>query len=507
MPDNSQWYLLGTAGVVIWSVIYLTRSEKPLDRIPPACPEEHGFFKFRSKKSTLQMLKDGYHTHITRTFKVPEAGTWRVFLNTPALIDEMSKMPEMSLTESSNEMILMDTTLYPYAPPHEVSSLLSRVIRVSLSQNMDAILPGIMDEVKASFNDMLGEKVATEWVSVPAAQSMIKAIARVTNRVTIGLPLCREEEVVNGSIKFTTTVFLTGFAVSFLPHSLKRPFAKLVLGWAGVRERLEKYVWPVVEERLEAVRVHGKDWEGLPPDVLTWVIQDVPDHNLTAKYISQVLIGMNFAAVHTSSMTLTHAIFQLAVEGDKYLPELRQEAETILSSEGYTKTSLNKLVKMDSFFKEILRFHGVGGTRKPDFPSRRPTVSPQRMTTGDVTLSDGTFLPRGTLVGGNVIQIHSNEQFYPHAAEFDGFRYVEDGKTTGGSLITTSPTFLTFGHGKQACPGRFFANFELKAMLAHLILNYDIKMDGPAVRPENVQFRYGVAPHRTAKVMFRKIAA
>ena len=57
-------------------------------------------------------------------------------------------------------MILMDTTLYPYAPPHEVSSLLSKVIRVPLSQNMDTILPRIMDEVKASFNDILGEDVA-----------------------------------------------------------------------------------------------------------------------------------------------------------------------------------------------------------------------------------------------------------------------------------------------------------------------------------------------------------
>ncbi|KAJ7252482.1 cytochrome P450, partial [Mycena rebaudengoi] len=43
------------------------------------------------------------------------------------------------------------------------------------------------------------------------------------------------------------------------------------------------------------------------------------------------------------------------------------------------------------------------------------------------------------------------------------------------SMVSTATDHLVFGHGNHACPGRFFAAAELKAMLVHLVLNYDIK--------------------------------
>lgn len=33
---------------------------------------------------------------------------------------------------------------------------------------------------------------------------------------------------------------------------------------------------------------------------------------------------------------------------------------------------------------------------------------------------------------------------------------------TEALLVTTSPNHLAFGHGKHACPGRFFAATEIK---------------------------------------------
>jgi cytochrome P450 len=34
------------------------------------------------------------------------------------------------------------------------------------------------------------------------------------------------------------------------------------------------------------------------------------------------------------------------------------------------------------------------------------------------------------------------------------------------------------GHGKSACPGRFFASSEVKILFAHLLLNYEWKAVG-----------------------------
>ena len=53
-------------------------------------------------------------------------------------------------------------------------------------------------------------------------------------------------------------------------------------------------------------------------------------------------------------------------------------------------------------------------------------------------------------------------------------------------------------------PGRFFAANELKAMLAYIVVNYDIKVDGDGARPPNVYFANTVLPNQRGKIMFRK---
>ena len=53
-------------------------------------------------------------------------------------------------------------------------------------------------------------------------------------------------------------------------------------------------------------------------------------------------------------------------------------------------------------------------------------------------------------------------------------------------------------------PGRFFAANELKAMMAHIVMNYDVKFEDEGVRPPNMWFGINVVPDPTAKVMFRK---
>jgi hypothetical protein len=50
------------------------------------------------------------------------------------------------------------------------------------------------------------------------------------------------------------------------------------------------------------------------------------------------------------------------------------------------------------------------------------------------------------------------------------------------------PDSLEFGHGSHACPGRFFAVNVLKAIVAHLLLKYDLKLrDGDTA---NAQPKY-----------------
>nr|VWO97082.1 Cytochrome P450 51 [Ganoderma boninense] len=65
---------------------------------------------------------------------------------------------------------------------------------------------------------------------------------------------------------------------------------------------------------------------------------------------------------------------------------------------------------------------------------------------------------------------------------------------------------LLFSHWRRHSPGRFFAANELKAMLAHIVVNYDLKVAGAdgAPRPPNVYFANTVLPNQKGQVMFRK---
>lgn len=51
---------------------------------------------------------------------------------------------------------------------------------------------------------------------------------------------------------------------------------------------------------------------------------------------------------------------------------------------------------------------------------------------------------------------------------------------------------------------RFFAANELKAMLAHIVLSYDVKFEDEGVRPPNQWFSVNCVPNMAAKVMFKR---
>ena len=57
-------------------------------------------------------------------------------------------------------------------------------------------------------------------------------------------------------------------------------------------------------------------------------------------------------------------------------------------------------------------------------------------------------------------------------------------------------------------PGRFFVTPILKAVLSHILLNYDVRVDpsisGPAPRPQNEHVAQYIIPNTKASVYFRQ---
>ena len=89
----------------------------------------------------------------------------------------------------------------------------------------------------------------------------------------------------------------------------------------------------------------------------------------------------------------------------------------------------------------------------------------------DVTLNDGTFLPKGTLVLAATYPIHLDEDNYASAAEFDPFRFsrmreASEGESTKHQFVNTSIEYVLFGHGKHAWYVRHMHMIEMRVLMS-----------------------------------------
>jgi cytochrome P450 len=122
-------------------------------------------------------------------------------------------------------------------------------------------------------------------------------------------------------------------------------------------------------------------------------------------------------------------------------------------------------------------------------------------------LSTGQVLPAGTRLTVNSHAINQDAAIYPEPTEFKPFRFSSMRELPGNELryqhASTGLDNINFGHGLWACPGRFFANAEIKVILAHLLLRYDLRLTPGTQKPSQQHFGLAILPDAGAEVLFR----
>ncbi|CCL98543.1 uncharacterized protein FIBRA_00543 [Fibroporia radiculosa] len=491
--------------LVSW--FYVRRRLDPLYSIPavgPSWPLISYLGAFKFARHAREMLQEGYDKYKGSVFRISMLDRWAVIFCGTAMNEELQKLPDdqMSFLGAVEEVVQ-----HKYTIAEEVVSdpFHINIIRGPLTRNLAALLPAIVDEIDASFRELIPTH-GNEWVTISAVPLMARIVCRVSNRVFVGMPTCRNSELLDIVINFTRDVAKGRFMLSFVPIILKpqvpfkfglRPLSdeacRLVgplLPWS--RRALKQFsviMKPVVEDRMRQIEEHGKEWAERPNVLMTWLVEEAIRLGKSADLIVQALLVSNFVANHTSTISVTHALYHLAASPE-YIQPLREEIDAVLKTEGWTKVGIGKMWKLDSFMRESQRLNGISGTLK------------------DVTLSDGTLIPAGTLCGAAAAGTHHDEENYNRPHLFDPFRFsdkrFDEDEQVKHQYVTTSPQYIPFGHGRHACPGRFFAANELKAVVAYFIVNYDVMFPGGGERPGNVWFGSSVIPDQTAQIMFRK---
>ncbi|KAI1792379.1 cytochrome P450 [Ganoderma leucocontextum] len=487
------------AGVATLAVITLIRWRiNPLRSIPTVGGSSaSGLSILTARKFMRHGLKklfdEGYQRYYGSPFKVALLDQWLVIVSGPKLVDELIKRPdnELSAPEGMAELVQLR-----YIAGHEIldDRYQIDVIKNKLTRTLPVIFPDVVDEVKRGVSDCILTK-GDEWTAINVMTTMEKLIVRASNRVFVGLPLCRNEEYLALCIRMTMDVVHDWTTISAYPYFLK-PLAAHFLG--KTKETIGqgmRYIQPMINARRATMRELGDDWSDKPNDVLQWIMEEALPRKSTDYTIAEHILHLNMAAIHSSSITITQSLYDVT-SMPECIPELREEIESVIATDGWTKAAIGKMWKLDSVFRETLRYHGLSITGLV------------RKAMKDITLNDGTFIPKGTLLTASLHSTHHDESKYANPELLDPFRFAtmrgsSEGETLKHQFVNTSADYIPFGHGRHACPGRFFAANEVKMALAYIILNYDLRIGGDGKRHADVFHGTSVIPP-VQPVFFRK---
>ncbi|KAK4205923.1 cytochrome P450 [Rhypophila decipiens] len=409
---------------------------------------------------------------------------------------------------------------YVLSDPHLVHQPLHhKIITTTLTSQIGNLVPDVADETAWAFNHVW-DVASGQSKDVVVYDTLRRVISGVTNRVFLGTPLCRDEELLDIGLSYANLMPITGQVLAWFSGPIKSIISVfLTLPLKVKYRRFCKLLRPEVKRRLAEYDARQADPEKptLPKrnDFLEWCINQAKPSGDPYLYSPDTLAGriilVNFAGIHTTSFAITHALLDLVYSPnkDQIIAELREEIEACLEKYGepepgkrkkWNKASLNAMHKLDSLLRESARLNSlvtIGLARKVAAKD------------GLVTPHSKIRLPKGTVVVVPAYPVMRDGEKYPAPEEFRPFRFSdlradeskEYVKRAGKAFATTGGDYLAFGHGRNACPGRFFVSNELKIVLGWIVLNYELEgVDGQVGRPENKWYGVNVVPDFGARI-------
>ncbi len=190
--------------------------------------------------------------------------------------------------------------------------------------------------------------------------NLLYVVAGVTTRAISGTSLCRNRRWLSTCINYTENIFITMLILRLFPRVLHRLISNfLPSSWLThiYLRRAKSVLIPIIEQRLKERKTRSTDEKiSKSSDLLQYMIEEAEGDDLQPERLARLKLMSNLAAIHTSSMAITHAIYDLC-EHPKYVQLLRDEVEQVLQNDnGWQPDTYTKLHKIDSFLKESQRF-------------------------------------------------------------------------------------------------------------------------------------------------------
>ncbi|KAF2106366.1 cytochrome P450 [Lophiotrema nucula] len=412
------------------------------------------------------------------------------------LADEYKDYPENKL---SVRKVLFDAFGGHYTQLGQYSHAMLSAVSRDLTKNIARTMNTLHDEVEFAFDQNIGRP--NDWKSVRLEAAVLRMVALMNGRVLVGLPLSREDAFIEATTQYTSRAYKFADRLKSYPYGTRWAVGPFLYRSTVKRyqDEVARMLEPLINQRMAGKTIsedndHGQVEAG---EMIGWTMQYYKPGEMSYHRIAVDQLMISFSSIHTSTVTLLQALFDLAARPE-YMEPLREEIREHSGDGRLDKYSVVKLKKLDSFMKESQRLNP------------QTHIAMIRKTTGSVKLSIGPELPNDTMLAVSTWE-SNNGPSIENPEIFDGFRFANmrgtPGNETKFQLAGTGRYATGFGFGDHACPGRFFAINEMKIIFAYLLDNYDMK--APNGRPQNLHKPTGTLyPDPMAEVLFksRKIA-
>ncbi|KEY72037.1 hypothetical protein S7711_00055 [Stachybotrys chartarum IBT 7711] len=437
-------------------------------------------------------------------FALPSTGAGAVVAIPPSLLSLLNR--------SESQVRAFDCQIENIQPHYMIGDrglyeniLHFEVVRKHMTKDVGYFAASTAEELHVAFSDVWGTKTG-EWTEIPVFDTCARIIARASNRAFLGLPLCRDETLLEQTRLYANAVYLGSAIITALPQAM-RPLLGHLIALPAKRylAKCQEILVPFIQDRLKLWRERKASEQ--PNDAVQWMIERCSKFDageMEPTRIAQRLLILNLVSIFTTAYAFANCVLDLygSEHRDDFVAGLRAEYYSVVQNHGAptTKAAVDRLYRLDSTVRESLRLSAFG------------IITLQRIV-GDsgLDLGDGIHIPGGVRIGIPSQAIHFDASYHENPLAFDAFRFSRPFEGPEGQRrqssdqrlsVNIDESFLTYGYGKHACPGRWFASQLMKQALAYMLHHYDVELVGK--RPEKKAVLNMILPPLDARIRIRR---
>lgn len=283
-------------------------------------------------------------------------------------------------------------------------------------------------------------------------------------------------------------------------------------------EQVKKHVEPIYRQRVQALSQQNSaekpasdETQDLFQQMLRYAQRERPGELHDLPSMCRRLCFANFAAVHQTTLLVTNMVLNIVSSDPQHntISVLRDEVKDVIgpdSNAKWTKYKVAQMIKSDSVARETMRLYS--NTNRGVF---------RKVLVEGIKTEDGIELPKGAYVSFLGRPLQCDPETFEDPFQYDPFRFSRmreqaprdtKGRSSAShlSFVSTSPEHLPFGHGGHSCPGRFLVDFEVKMIVAYLLMNYDVEFPAEykGQRPANRWMAEALMPPSGARIRIKR---